>query len=287
MADDGAFVVVFTSRAAEGGSVMHARRYAADGSPLGEVIEVGKGAFGRVEVDKDGDFAVAFNRREDASYFVYARAYTAEGAPRRDPALVDREPGVVPDVDASRNGQFAVSWTSIDEERAAIFARRFTPWGYPNGRRLEVSAGSRDAVREAVQPGPAAPWRGVAIGSIAAGGVAGSSITALRDGRFHVVWNALASPNQVQIRARSYDVWANSNVRLDLPSGIQVYPPSVVKASILGSAWFDVTLVDTQTLGLGPNRNPPKPGNAPVGRRQRRRPDRPDLPREHRGHRVR
>ncbi len=104
-----------------------ARRYAADGAPLGEAIAVtplaGREQSGGVAIDADGDFVIAWSREDERRTLVMARRYTSAGTAQGDDievaslstpdttvgSVVDIDQGVGPViVDMNADGDFGV-----------------------------------------------------------------------------------------------------------------------------------------------------------------------------------
>ncbi len=126
---------------------VYARRFAADGEPLSEVIEVTADApetltrnvNARVASDAAGNFVVCwakYSGNDEASQYVYARLFNADGTARSDAFQVSgaRSHHEEPAVAMNAGGSFVVAWRgdeTDDQERQdrPVLARRFSGEG--------------------------------------------------------------------------------------------------------------------------------------------------------------
>jgi hypothetical protein len=139
---DGDFVVVWDSEGQDGsGGGIFARRFAANGSPLGVEFQVNTYTPGNhfnaaVTAEGDGDFVAAWTASgQDGSLSgVFARRYDSTGQPQAVEFQVNvyttesqTRPGVAVDAD----GNLIVAWTSEgqDGSTSGVFARRFDSAG--------------------------------------------------------------------------------------------------------------------------------------------------------------
>ena len=148
---DGNFVVVW-----QGGQPnptpwdVYGRRYAADGTPIGDEFLVNaESASSRYEakvaMDEDGDFVVVWEGYGTGGTDVYARRYAADGTAKGPEFVVNttragyqRAPAV-----ASRaGGAFTVAWVGWDQSgghESDVYARRFDADGDPQGPEFLVN----------------------------------------------------------------------------------------------------------------------------------------------------
>src|SRR5262245_50507431 len=154
MEDDGSFVVVWQGSTFMPGTRygIHARRFAAAGTPLGGefLVSAGFGATDCIEpsvaMDADGDFVVAWTARGD----IHARRFTAAGAAAAPAFLVNTvttdQQGQA-DVAVDHNGDFVIAWSSRSAlgkgRNWGIRARAFTRGGVPRGSEVAVHDPSR------------------------------------------------------------------------------------------------------------------------------------------------
>lgn len=133
---DGDFVVTWTDNDRVG---IYARRYAASGAPQGGEFAVDTEtadfrARQDVALDADGNFVVTWDGSDPNvdSSGVFARRYTAGGAPREDAFLVNTYTNSVqssPAVAMDAVGDFVIAWTSAQDggtfDAFGIYAQRY------------------------------------------------------------------------------------------------------------------------------------------------------------------
>jgi hypothetical protein len=215
MDKDGKFVFVWATGSTDSGYHVYARLYNADGTVRGPDIDVsGNVLFGppsnilwygpqpAVAMDANGDFVVAWNNvyaeivweLSDFSFIavtkshdaVFARAYTADGAPRGAATAVQADSpqlgidygGIAlgaeaPSVAMDANSNFVVAWTDYQHylrtaalEPRALYARRFSADGQPRDLRFKLNS---------------TPYADT------------PRIAAVADGSFVVAWNSAAA----------------------------------------------------------------------------------------------
>ncbi|MHB9077543.1 MAG: Ig-like domain-containing protein [Pirellulaceae bacterium] len=198
----GEFVVAWASQAGAGG--IHARRFAADGTPRDVVPtpEIQVSYFGTpsqydpvVARNASGDFVVVWTETvRDASLDpgIYAQAFFASGLPRSGEIMVPQSTLNAqenPDVVIDNAGNFIVTWDSVVSVAGGftdknILARRFAADGTPLIDEFTVN--TRTGAAES------APQIGVE-------GVD-------RDGNFTIVWESVSASGQpLGIMARRFD----------------------------------------------------------------------------------
>ncbi|HVT18087.1 MAG TPA: hypothetical protein VHQ90_18175 [Thermoanaerobaculia bacterium] len=154
---DGGFVVVWTV-GQPGGAVLHARLFAADGTPAGHEFQLVR-SFGSQGVDSvaalgDGSFAVAYEQRNAANRsIVLAARFDNDGKVIVRPFRVHAASGhsryggiVAADPTDPSGGGFAVAWTASEGKAYDpltsvdnTYVRRFTADGVPLWPEIRVS----------------------------------------------------------------------------------------------------------------------------------------------------
>jgi hypothetical protein len=162
LAAAGGFVVVWRSEGSFGSDSdtfsIQARRYAANGGPLGDQFQVntyttGGSGVPRVASDAAGAFVVVWENggsggSDHSSYSIQARRYAADGTPQGDQFQVNTYTMGVqygPDVAAADDGRFVVVWTSdgsagSDQSGRSIHAQRFAANGSFQSAELQVNS---------------------------------------------------------------------------------------------------------------------------------------------------
>lgn len=155
----GNFVVVWTSVGSSGtdtsGGSVQARRFEADGTPLGAEVQVnlfttGHQWFPSVAADGQGRFVVAWasngsSGSDTSLYSVQARRYDADGNPLGDEFQVNTytsDNQWFPAVAADSQGNFLVSWESlggVDADGWSVQARRYHADGTPRSAQFQVN----------------------------------------------------------------------------------------------------------------------------------------------------
>ena len=143
--DDGDFVVVWQSTQDGSGYAVTARRFSADGAPVGGEFVVNGNTAGdqtrpRVAMDADGDFAVTFlSRVGGGDQYVWARRFNAAGDALGGDFRVNPPPfGTLyefPDVAMNAAGEFVIVYGGFDVGGGGrtIEARRYDAQGRPQG----------------------------------------------------------------------------------------------------------------------------------------------------------
>ncbi|WP_020648713.1 hypothetical protein [Solimonas variicoloris] len=154
-AGNGRFVIAWDSSEAGGAAGdVYARRYAADGTPLGAEFRVNSTTRNRqyaprVAVDADGGFVAAWlsNAQHSVGLSLYARRYGADGVPLGPEFRVDRTGRATSaqfDVAMAPNGAFVVVWVDRDAIVGAslqaryVNAQRYTRDGWADGAPIAV-----------------------------------------------------------------------------------------------------------------------------------------------------
>ena len=165
---NGEFVIVWTGVVDTGTFEIRGRRYAADGTPLGEEFQANtyttdRQTGGVVSVDGQGDFVVvwgsfsySFDRTE-----IYAQRFDASGARRGGEFQVNAyttDAQTTPTIASRREGGFVVAWRSLgqDGSDSGVFGQRFDAAGDPIGDELQINAfttGSQTNAEIAVDAG--------------------------------------------------------------------------------------------------------------------------------------
>lgn len=160
-APDGSFVVVWDSYGSAGtdnGSSIQMRRFASDGTPLGDDVQVNTHTTdlqvaAAVDVGPNGDFVVAWMSYgvagTDNDYWsIRARRFLADGSPLNDDFQVNTyttDAQRLPSVAVQPDGAFVIVWDSgaynvgPDGSSSAIRGQRFTSGGSAIGGELQVN----------------------------------------------------------------------------------------------------------------------------------------------------
>jgi phosphoheptose isomerase len=148
---DGGFVVAWMSQFQNTfGSDVYARRYDADGAPLGGEFRVNVATPGNqidpaIATDDDGGFVVTWSGEgagDDSG--VFARRFDASGAALGGELRVNTHTPTrqfQPSIAMAPDGNFAVAWTSQvenDGDGAGVYAQRFSAAGAPQGGEFRV-----------------------------------------------------------------------------------------------------------------------------------------------------
>lgn len=145
MAGDGTFVVAWSGRSVRSSvATISARRFAADGSPLGSPLQInttppGLPAFVAVAADAEGNFVVTW--RDEGSASILGQCVWASGKPKGGEFRVSGTEKVSSaDVAMDTAGNFVVAWAtqSRNNEGLDILARRYDRTGEPAGGAFPV-----------------------------------------------------------------------------------------------------------------------------------------------------
>jgi hypothetical protein len=155
MSASGDFVVVWSTDQDGSADAIFARRYANDGSPLGDEFQVNTYTTGRqyrpaVAMDGSGGFVVVWSSvdppgGQDGSHSgVFGQRYNQVGAPegpefQANSYTTGSQFG--PSVAMDSTGQFVVGWTSVGQDGSGegVVARRFDGSGSPAGDDFNVN----------------------------------------------------------------------------------------------------------------------------------------------------
>jgi hypothetical protein len=158
---DGNFVVAWDSEGSAGtdtsGASTQARRFAADGTPLGQQFQVNEHTTGiqstpAIAVAADGDFVIAWRSQgsfgsDTSSWSIQARRYAAGGMPLDGEFQVNDYTTsfqMDPELSADRAGDFVITWFSdgsfgSDQDAHSVQARAYRASGSPLGGQFQVN----------------------------------------------------------------------------------------------------------------------------------------------------
>ena len=148
---DGDFIVVWHSLAQDGfAGGIFAQRFDSSGAPEGGEFQANSftasyQSLGKVAVDSDGDFVVAWNsyNQDSPSYGGFAQRFDSAGLRRGAEFQVNSyTTGVQKSVaiGSDSEGDFVIAWLSAqDGSNYGVFARRFASSGAPQGVELQVN----------------------------------------------------------------------------------------------------------------------------------------------------
>jgi hypothetical protein len=167
-----------------------ARRFTAAGQPLGQPFQVNTTTPGvqfapSISMNAKGDFAIAWQDRNDSAADVYVRKFTAAGVPLGDDhranTIIDGEQ-MMPSVAIDASGKFVVVWSGQQANSGIhdIAARRFGADGSPLADEFWV------APSESTQD-------------------IGAHIAHAPDGRFVVAWASWDGAGNTGMYARTFD----------------------------------------------------------------------------------
>lgn len=161
VAIDGAanFVVVWDSDAEDGSSYgIYARRYSANGNALSGEIQVNQitqdlQADPTIAMDRAGNFVIGWNAGnsftgQDGSFYgIFARRYSASGAPLADEFQVNTYASdyqTLPVAAMDTDGDFVIAWQSYgqDSDQGGIYARRYDSSGIAQGNEFQINSTS-------------------------------------------------------------------------------------------------------------------------------------------------
>lgn len=152
---DGEFMVVWSEQIGSDNNIV-ARRFAADGSPIGEAFLVnqqteGSQQFASVAMDDTGNAVVVWQTEAETEGGVSARLYSFLGLPLSSEFTVNEfSPGdqSAPSVAMDPSGTFVVAWQSFGQEGDpldyyyGIYARSFDSNGIPLGEEVQINTTS-------------------------------------------------------------------------------------------------------------------------------------------------
>lgn len=158
-APNGDFVVVWTSSGSPGtdtsGSSVQGRRYASDGSALGDQFQIntfttGTQSVGGVAATANGDFIVAWTSDgspgDDTSFLsVQAQLYASDGTPQGAQFQVNTSAEgfqTAPAVSTAADGGFVIVWFGGGGNPSApgVYGQRFAANGSPRGTEFQVNS---------------------------------------------------------------------------------------------------------------------------------------------------
>lgn len=135
----GEAVVTWTSTQDGQGTEVYARRYAANGTPLGHEVRVNQTLTGNadgaeVAVDADGGFVVAWTSNQSGDNDIFARRYSNTGVALTNEFVVNSTRSgdqLRVGVGVSPGGNFTIVWSSDSQDPSgfAIVGRRFSAGG--------------------------------------------------------------------------------------------------------------------------------------------------------------
>jgi hypothetical protein len=145
MTPSGGFVITWVSRTLnQPGFTAHARRFAADGSPIGAEILIASEAVANptaleVAADAAGNFTVLWSSYTSGptTGHIYFQRYAADGTLLGGAVQVntDTTQVFIPNFDVDATGRALIAWTENDD----IIARVYAPDGTPIGEQFQIS----------------------------------------------------------------------------------------------------------------------------------------------------
>ncbi len=149
MAADGSFVVAWEAEIT-GGPRIHARRFNASSTPIGNQFVVNTSASGtqtdpRIAVDGAGRFMVVWTGRDASGFGAFGRMFAADGTPAGNEVALNTHTYLSqhsPAVAGFPGGGFVTVWESYGQEdydSDGVFAQRFNAAGSPVGAEFRVN----------------------------------------------------------------------------------------------------------------------------------------------------
>lgn len=148
MAPNGQFVIAWNSADANGYGV-HAQRYAADGTPVGNSFLVntataGDQQIGDIVMNPNGSFIVSFTDYHVTNGDVYVRRFSSAGTPLSNPVRANTTTSGrqwYSDVEVDSSGNFLVVWeaTTQDKGTMGIYGQRFLANGSKYGSEVRLN----------------------------------------------------------------------------------------------------------------------------------------------------
>ena len=274
MAPDGRFVVAWVEDAEGSAWDVYARRFAADGSPLGNPFRVNVfTAFLQVNpsvaMGADGSFVVAWDSHAETAteFYVAARTYDADGVPAGDEFRVSADLTLdqgEPAVAVEAGGGFVVTWHAPSgADGVQVQGRRFGPDGVARGDAFPLNTHAPDdqslAVVSAGAGGFVTAWQSLgqdgeglgvyarpydAAGAALAGELPGNTqtagdqsaaaVAAAPDGGFLLAWQGPGADGSTDVFARAFSAAPTD------PPAVSVSGSSAAEGG--GTAAFTVTL---------------------------------------------
>ena len=155
VADDGTFVVTWSTSNDGSGWGVQAQRFAADGSPVGSVFGVNSETAGdqsasEVAIDGDsGEFVVVWTSadQDGSNNGVFGQRYAADGTPEGIEFQVNtyiNSHQENPTVAMDSAGNFVVAWQSNDQDGSnyGVYGQRYAADGTPEGIEFRVNTDS-------------------------------------------------------------------------------------------------------------------------------------------------
>jgi hypothetical protein len=148
----GDFVIVWSGVVETGSFEIQGRRYAADGTPLGQEFRVNtytteRQTRGVVSVDGEGSFVVSWGSFVSPirPIEIYGQRFDASGARLGGEFRINAyTPGSqhTPAIAAHPSGDFVVAWLSLNQDGSdlGVFGRRFDATGEPLGEEFQVNS---------------------------------------------------------------------------------------------------------------------------------------------------
>ncbi|ASQ90919.1 hypothetical protein CHL67_08295 [Prosthecochloris sp. GSB1] len=201
---DGGFIVAWISDGQDGdGGGVYAQRYAADGSPAGDEIQVNTHTddsqyHPQITVLSDGSFVIAWvSKGQDGIAVgsdgegIYAQRYDVDGNPLGEEfqvnTTVEYDQGGPPALSSLDDGGFVVFWESYEQDGSGfgVYGQRFAADGSRVGGEFQVNSYTQDD-----------QWN--------------PSVAVLEDGGLVVAWESLwQDSSEGGIYARRYDAAGN------------------------------------------------------------------------------
>jgi RHS repeat-associated protein len=192
---DGGFVVAYSGKGTGDNDGVFARRFAADGSPVGQEIAVNTYKAGKqnrpaIAANASGDFVIVWNGKgSDDTNGVFFQRFRADGTRLGTEQMANVTTlgdQASPNVGIAQDGSFIITWEGKGPgDNNGIFYRRFQANGSANGSELRVNSTTSGEQR---QPQ-------LAVGP---------------DGRFSIAWYGKGNNDQDGVFVKRYDNSANS-----------------------------------------------------------------------------
>jgi hypothetical protein len=148
---DGGYVVTWSSEGQNGdaGWGVYARRYSADGTPVGSEFRVNETitsdqSDAAIAVDGKGNFVITWNSldQDGSGWGIYARRYDMAGNPLGSEFRINsysyyhqRYPSIASDV----AGNFVIVWSDYQDDYGGVYGQRFNASGVAQGSEFSVN----------------------------------------------------------------------------------------------------------------------------------------------------